>query len=100
MTRGRSGFINQSFIRAEINELNNIQHYCKTDYFDVVNIPDHINLIQKRRAILNKKADKTNPGVKQFLNLLNQLIFIILILELIINKKKNYHKKIKFYKVF
>ena len=62
MTRGRSGFINQSFIRAEINELNNIQHYCKTDYFDVVNIPDHINLIQKRRAILNKKADKKNPG--------------------------------------
>ena len=62
MTRGKSGFVNQSFIRAEINELNNIQNYCKTDYFDVVNIPDHINLIQKRRAILKKTVDKKNPG--------------------------------------
>jgi hypothetical protein len=62
MTRGRSGFVNQSFVRAEINELNNIQTYCKTDYFDVVNIPDHINLIQKKRAIQSKKVDTKNPG--------------------------------------
>ena len=62
MTRGRSGVVNQSYVRAEINELNNIQTYCKTDYFDPMNIPDHINLIQKRRAIKSKKADPRNPG--------------------------------------
>jgi hypothetical protein len=62
MTRGRSGFVNQSYVRAEINELNNIQTYCKTDYFDPMNIPDHINLIQKMRAIKDKKADPRNPG--------------------------------------
>ena len=56
MTRGRSGMVNQSFVRAEINEINNIQMYCKTDYFDPTNIPEHINLIQKKRAIKNKKS--------------------------------------------
>ena len=62
MTRGRSGMVNQSFVRAEINEINNIQTYCKTDYFDPTNIPDHINLIQKRRAIKDRKVDEKNPG--------------------------------------
>ena len=62
MSRGRSGVVNQSYVRAEINELNNIQNYCKTNYFDPMNIPDHINLIQKRRPIKDKKADPKNPG--------------------------------------
>ncbi len=62
MTRGKSGYFNQSFVRVEINELNNIQNYCRTDYFDTVNIPDHISLIQKKLAISDRTADPNNPG--------------------------------------
>jgi hypothetical protein len=62
MTRGKSGYFNQSFVRVEINELNNIQNYCRTDYFDTVNIPDNISLIQKKLAISDRKADPNNPG--------------------------------------
>ena len=36
MTRGKSGYFNQSFVRVEINELKNIQYYCRTEYFDTV----------------------------------------------------------------
>ena len=42
--------------------MNNIQNYCRTDYFDTVNIPDYISLIQKRLAIGDRKADPNNPG--------------------------------------
>ena len=62
MTRGKSGYFNQSFIRVEINELNNIQKYCKTDYFDTVNLPDHIELIQKRLPIQERVKDPKEPG--------------------------------------
>ncbi len=62
MTRGKSGYFNQSFIRVEINELNNIQKYCKTDYFDTVNIPDHIELIQKRLPIQERVPDPKDSG--------------------------------------
>ena len=60
MTRGKSGYFNQSFVRVEINELNNIQNYCKTDYFDIVNIPDHINIIKKKLSILERGKDGKN----------------------------------------
>ena len=62
MTRGKSGYFNQSFVRIEINELNNIQNYCRTEYFDTVNIPDYIHIIQKKLAIDQREADKNNPG--------------------------------------
>ena len=64
MTRGRNGYFNQSYVRIEINEINNIQKYCKTDYFDIVNIPDYINIIQKKLSILGKDK-KTGKNIYQ-----------------------------------
>ena len=63
MSRGKSGYFNQSSIRVEINEINNIQNYCKTDYFDIVNIPEYINIIKKQYLLLD--VDK-KTGQKTF----------------------------------